>query len=437
MRSPVFENDSRNRTAGTPAPDSGEHRFSDSYRQRRQALIAAYGRQQTPARPAGRRRTAPLSWKVAAAAAAALVALPVTAWAVANNAEFFAGAFGDGARTSVQAHEEVQLYKDGKPVTVTYPSREYVEADPEAAERLLGACTATDEVPIAIGDHTLTVLSTVRDRDTMVVHYTLEHPGGVTALQWNDLTNQGKGAFQPNDGPYRWEFVGGMDEAAKAEALARWEHAAVPEDPAERDAFEKGKQAAAQDSAYFNYASSFTFVDPQRSTADKLYCYEYLVFTDPPADGAPITLTVFGSDGSEQSVEIPTRGAAPSRTLSAEGIGSLEVSPLSLRFDHTGEESIVNEDVARARYEECFAEVYGSFEEYLAGCADEMDGDAVGEVKVEYRDGTSYTLYSEADDLDNAAHTLLRSDRQTVWMFNRLVDPEAIAGITVNGVRFA
>lgn len=63
------------------------------------------------------------------------------------------------------------------------------ENDPEAAERLLGACTATDEVPIAIGDHTLTVLSTVRDRDTMVVHYTLERPGGVTALQWNDLTN--------------------------------------------------------------------------------------------------------------------------------------------------------------------------------------------------------------------------------------------------------
>ena len=178
-------------------------------------------------------------------------------------------------------------------------------------------------------------------------------------------------------------------------------------------------------------------MDPQRSTADKLYCYEYLVFTDPPADGAPITLAIFGPDGSEQSAEIPTRGAASSRTFSAEDIGSIEVSPLSIRFDHTGEGSIVNEDLARAKYEECFAEAYGSFEEYLAGCADEMDGDAIGEVKVEYRDGTSYTLYSEADDLDNAAHTLLRSDRQTVWMFNRLVDPEAIEGITVNGVRFA
>ena len=439
----------------------GDHRFSDSYQERKQALLSAYAvaggaegegapASQAPEEAAGTRMRK-LSWKVALALAAVLVALPVCAWAVIDHSGFFGGAFGSSARTSVEAHDETQAYEGGKSVTIAYPSREYVEADTKEAEQLLGPYVSTEAVPVTIGDHVLTVLSAVRDADTMVVHYTLERPGGVTALEWSDLTNQGKGARQAHD-PYYWQFVGGIDEGRKAEGIASWESSAPPDDPAERTAYELGKQAAFDDLTYNNYAGSLTLVDPERSTADKLYCYDYLTFTDTPEQGAPITLQVskqtpveerpadwWGTTcDTEQIVEVPVEDVVPARTLAAEGVGRLSVSPLSLRFDHTGEGDVVSEELARARYEAEKGQLGAvPFDEYLASCRSECDVDAIRQITVRYQDGTTYTVYDAASNLDNTAYVLGREDRQTVWMFNRLVNPEAIESITVNDVTFA
>lgn len=177
MRSQAFRHDNENAASATAAEGGAppaEHCFSESYQQRRQALIAEYGdRQEDSSAPNA--SSSHFKWRtIAIAAAAALVVVPVSAWAVASNADFFAGAFGSNARESVQAHDEVQGYKDGNPVMVTYPTREYVEADIEAAEELLGPYTSTEETKVDIGDHTLTIQSAVRDKDTMVVGYTLE-----------------------------------------------------------------------------------------------------------------------------------------------------------------------------------------------------------------------------------------------------------------------
>lgn len=427
----------------TPA----EHRFSDSYQRRRQALIDQYGGAMQAAAPSRFRRRA-----VAIAAAAALVVVPVSAWAVASNAEFFAGAFGSDARTSVQAHDELQEYKDGKPVVVTYPTREYVEADIDAAEELLGPYTSTEETKVSIGDHTLTIHSAVRDKDAMVVGYTLERQGGVTALQWDELTNQGKGAYQPNDEPYYWEFVGGIDEDRKAEATAYWETAPYPDDPVEQKAFDLGKMAAQDDLTYNNYAGETTLVDPEKSTADKLYCYAYLVFEKTPREETPITLQVgkrseeeergaswWGSTcDTEQIVEIPVKDAMSARTLSAEGIGTLDVSPLSLRFDHSAEGGIVSESTARAEFDSKSEYILGmSFEEYFAERNSEMDIDACDRIVIKYKNGSEYTLLDDLADLDNTAYVQGRDSRQSVWMFNRLVNPQEIENITINDVVFS
>ncbi len=166
---PSASNEPRRRPLSADDFDSPavEHRFSDSYQQRRAALVAEFG-------TAAFSKSARFKWRVAALAAAALIVVPVTAWAVADNAGFFAGAFGNSGRASVESHDEVQGYKDGKPFMATYPSREYVDVDLDAAERLLGAYTANQETPVSVGDHTLTILSAVRDKDAMVVHYTLD-----------------------------------------------------------------------------------------------------------------------------------------------------------------------------------------------------------------------------------------------------------------------
>ena len=310
-------------------------------------------------------------WRtVAIAAAAALVVVPVSAWAVASNADFFAGAFGSGSRTSVQAHNEVQEYKDGKPVTVTYPTREYVEADIDAAEELLGPYTSTEETKVAIGDHTLTIQSAVRDKDTMVVGYTLERQGGVTALQWDELTNQGKGARQPNDEPYYWDFVAGTAEESKTEILAERLNAGTPD-------YENEEQPAFNDEELFpNWASNCTLVDPERSTSDKLYCYDYLIFGETPTNSASVTLQVSKRHENEaeqetttveQEVKIPLKDAVSCRTLSAEGVGSIDASPISLTFAHTGDGDIVDEEIARADYDKYFGERFGPFEDFLEG----------------------------------------------------------------------
>lgn len=454
MRSQAFRHDNENAASATAAEGGAapaQHRFSESYQQRRKALIAEYGDRQEGS-SASCASPSHFKWRtVAIAAAAALVVVPVSAWAVASNADFFAGAFGSNARESVQAHDEVQEYKDGKPVTVTYPTREYVEADIDAAEELLGPYTSTEETKVAIGDHTLTIQSAVRDKDTMVVGYTLERQGGVTALQWDELTNQGKGAYQPNDAPYFWQFVGGIDESRKAEEIAYWETAPYPDDPVEQKAYELGKLAAEDDLTYNNFAGEATLVDPEKSTSDKLYCYAYIIFTKAPQEGAPITLQVgkrsnekdrdsswWGTPcDTEQIVEIPVKDAISARTFSADGVGTLDVSPLSLRFEHSAEGGIVSESTARIKFDKKSDQLWEmSFEEYFAQCNSEVDIDACDKIVVRYKNGSEYTVLDELSDLDNTTYVQGRDSRQSVWMFNRLVNPQEIESITINDVIF-
>lgn len=430
---PSASNEPRRRPLSADDFDSPavEHRFSDSYQQRRAALIAEFG-------IAASSKSARFKWRVAALAAAALIVVPVTAWAVADNAGFFAGAFGNSGRASVESHDEVQGYKDGKPFMATYPSREYVDVDLDAAERLLGAYTANQETPVSVGDHTLTILSAVRDKDAMVVHYTLERPGGVTALKWDETSNQAKGAYQPFDQPYSWRFFRGKDAVRQNEEQARWENEPMPEGAEERAAYERGKAAAYDDANFYNYGGDFTYVDPERSTADMLYCYAYVGFGGQAEDGTPVSLLVCNEDVADQVVDVPVKDVVPARTLCAEGVGELAVSPLSLRFDHSGDGDIVDEAIARAKYDRYFAGRIGSFEEYLEGCYAEIAIDACSKIVVTYENGEPYTVFDGIADLDNTTYACgLGDDRQALWLFNRLVDPDAIESITINDVVFS
>lgn len=423
------------------------HHFSASYQQHKRALIAECGGAQAHAGRRQGKAVAKPGFKVkaiAAAAAAALVVVPVSAWAVANNADFFAGAFGNSARENVQVHESVQEYKDGNPVMVTYPTREYTEVDLDKAEALLGNYTSSEQVEVPMGDHTLTVLSTVRDKDSMVVHYTLEREGGVTLLDWK-TSDYVHGALQPNDAPYKWLFTCGIDEAVKSEQLASWQSTPVPENTEERAAYEKGLEAAQDDHAYANYAGGFTLVDEKRSTPDKLYCYDCIIFTEAPAANTPVSLHVHkqdedgywsGKEGGCQITEIPAKQAISGRTLTAAGVGSLDVTPLSLVFAHAGDGDIVDEGIERIRYDESFAD-RTTFEEYLAGRYDDSSVDLIAKIVVNYKDGSSYVAYDENDSIYNLAYCVGRLNDDAVYMFNRLVDPQDIESITINDVVFS
>ena len=64
----------------------------------------------------------------------------------------------------------------------------------------------------------------------------------------------------------------------------------------------------------------------------------------------------------------------------------------------------------------------------------------VDEVSIAMADGSTYTVFSEESQTDNTSYVLGRDgDAGSAYLcvFNRLVDPAAIASIQINGVTFA
>ena len=371
------------------------HEFSANYQARKAALLGEYraqcasdaqreaayvspARSHAKARPQRKRS---FGWKFAiAAAAAALVALPAAGFAVANNADFFANAFGTGARASIAEHQET-VDQGGKTVAITYPAREYVDMDPEEAERLLGDHLVTTPVEVVAGDHKITVLSAVRDDNSAVVHYTVSREGGVTALEYNRLSNEGKGAYIKNDNPYYWTFT---------------------------------TEAADGTCRQLNFGFGFTFVNTQRTTDDTVDCYDYLTFPHGIAEGSGITLSAFASaDESPEPTptdfaEIPVTNPLPSTQFICDTGATVTVSAIGERLD--GYEKVAVRD-------------------------GEPHPDFVSSETIAFNDGSDYLMYDFANNVDNTCYTL-GGEEAFFTIFNRLVNPDAIAKITINGFDF-
>lgn len=445
---------------GESNPTSAEYQFSARYQQRKQALIkefdsaslyakhnervyAAHASQTSSYSPKGSNR---FRWRVAAIIAATmLIVVPASAFAAINHTDFFTAAFGNDVRTSVDTHQEVQGYKNGSPFYATYPTREYTDIDLEKAEQLLGDYTYNEEIVVPVGDHTLTVLSAVRDKDTLVMHFTLERSGGVTALEWSEFTNQGKGALQPNDAPYKWFFTWGIDDKWKAELSSFYSSASASDTSSEHSSVEQSGNTTIDNHVFENYGADFILVDPEQSTEDKLSCYAYIIFNTTLADDAALSLHVhqrdedgFWSGQGEgcQIVEIPVGQPVPGRVFNAEGVGQIELSPLSLVFAHTGDGDIVDEQIEKALFDKHDLASMETFEEYLDNCYSARGIDAVRKIVVNYKDGSTYTVFDDLDYIHNTANSSGRLNNDTVCMFNRLVDPQEIESITVNDVTF-
>lgn len=377
------------------------HEFSASYQARKAALLGEYRAQCASQAQYGAassacasrshartKRTRFSGWKFAiAAAAAALVALPAAGFAVANNADFFANAFGTGARESIAAHDE-SITQGEKTHTVTFPAREYVDTDPEEAERLLGDHVMTTPVEMMAGDHKITVLSAVRDDNSAVIHYTVSREGGVTALEFSKLSNEGKGAYIKNSADHTWHFIAPSADGTEQE---------------------------------LNIPGSFTFVNEKCTTDDAVDCYAYITFWHGIADGAPITLEAWkrggDAEGSEDaldatltaSVEIPVTDPLPSTLLTCDNGASVSVSAIGERL--IGSETLVPDDEL------------GGLDRYAASQT------------IAFEDGTEYLVYDSGNDIDNTSYGV-GSENGSFTVFNRLVDSDAIIKITINGHEF-
>ena len=314
-----------------------------------------------------------------------------TAMAVAIHTDFFKRVFGSETRENVAEHTEV--YDNGKGGTYEYlyPAREYVAADPDLAEKLIGSQMMSDPVAAQIGDYTLTVLNAVRDENAMVMEMTLECPAGVKGLNYDKLTNEDKGAWFADDAEYYF----GVDGAAE-----------------------------------------MMYVDMQNSTDTCLRIYYYCVFFDKLADGESPVLTaatVSSEAGSEEKVFEPQEIVIPAnKTVSSvrftAGDGSrIELAPFSLRvcpYSETGS-AVIPEQESENGSEPVIV-------------LTQMDPDSLSELAIEMKNGETFTVLG-GGRLDNTMYMcggLGESFLDTSMVLNRLVDPETVKCIRIGGTAY-
>lgn len=314
-----------------------------------------------------------------------------TALAVALNTDFISHVFGNETRENVTEHTETFDNGKGGTYDALYPAREYVEPDPDLAKKLIGSRMMNDPVTVQIGDYTLTVLSAVRDENAMVMEMTLECPTGVKGMNYDRLTNEGKGAWFADDAGYYF----GVDGA--------------PE---------------------------MMYVDMQNSTENCLRIYYYCVFFEKPADGESPVLTaatVSAQAGSEekvfqpQEIVIPADKAVSAVRFTAEDGSLIELAPFSLRVcPNAGTDS----SVTMVRDPESGNEP--------AIVISQMDPDSLSDLVIEMKNGETFTVLG-GGKLDNTMYMcggLGESFRDTSMVLNRLVDPEAVKCIRINGTSY-
>ncbi len=361
-----------------------DHVFSDRYLAGKEKMMKSYT-QKKKAKMTG------IFPKIAVAAAAIVFASPFVVNA-ATGGELFNRIWGNGGKPNVTSHQ-VKIVESGKiddkgnPVTnnVTMPKIEYVAQDPEVAARLLAGKYTTEPVSTTISDTTITVETVVRDGMGIVVAYTVERPGGVNCFNFSQFDNEAKGAWFNED----QNILFGFDEGV-------------------------GK----------------IWVDLERSTDTKLYCYEYLCDSNAlfgPESHSPITdhITLSCQEFTDtraniektnrtkgdtsyikdsKSVKIPVADKLGSKEFSSADNGTLKISPIAMQWDSTGGTAPKGEAL-----------------------------DSVKSFKITYKDGTEYVVFNE----NTASYGYLcGNDTGFIVLFNRLVDTDNISKITINGSEF-
>ena len=391
------------------AIDAGleRHKFSDKYTKRKEQYLKNYRKEMLGFTSRG-------FVKVAVAAAVLIIATPVSVNA-ATNGELFQRLWGNAGKKTTSSYEqtfveEEKLDDNGKPseYSVTIPKAEYVEADTEKAEELIGKNIASEPTVIKMGDTTMTVMSVTRDKNGIVAEYTLEKEGGVDCLNYSDLDNMAKGAWFNEDQNLMFAFREG---------------------------------------------SGKIYVDLEKSTEEKLYCYEYMVDNragfygaenDIPkiTDHLTLDYTLYNLTRSEvcakieesgdlnfdetpyiteeKSVNIPVSEEIETTVFTSKDGGNIEISPIAMNVDMNKLESDT----------------------------DEASIDTLYKMEIVYKDGSNYLITDKRypydtgsindveEEVESFSYICGSLDNHVITLFNRLVDVDQIDHIRINGTDY-
>ena len=330
-----------------------------------------------------------------AAAAALFIATPFVVNA-ATDGELFERIWGILGKKDVEAHQEL-VYEAEKDSSyyIAYPARDYAELDPETAKALIGDCVQELSLSQEVDGTTITLLSAVRDNNSAVVALTLEKEGGVDILDYSQLDNEAKGAWFSEKSTFLFNI---------------------------------------------GYGGNL-YVDLDKSTGDKLYCYDYVPLNTfgkgslrMEIEQYPCTLgerdaLLAEEYGSEQAqavengkktteLRIPCEKRLGSTAFTNAGGGQIEMSPISMNID-------MNTGLGLTP-----GQAYDPYSAY--------------KIVITYRDGSTYTVleheypdvYACDEYIDNTSYSCGSLDNEFLLIFNRLVDPEDVVSVTVNGIEY-
>lgn len=362
-----------------------QHEFSQGYERRKEMLLKQYKEKKE-------KNILRTLFRVAAAVVGICVmgTIGVGVYAAVTHDDFFHNAFGNTGRESVAAHIGIQEDEVKGDIPVEIPAREYVEVDPEAAEDYLGNYMLQEPIVKKINDHTLTIISAVRDKNVMVMEFTLERKGGENALGYDEGTNMDKGAYVTEEADIYFMIEDGGD---------------------------------------------CIYVDLEKSTDEKLYCYDYITFDEyERGKGAGVNLTIQSADGSiiqalnspdiavhSERLEIPIEKPVPSIIYTSKEGGMLEVSAIGMSLDMgvglglTGDEKYDPGSVKTVVIK------YKDGSEYLV-----KDDHTYN---LGYSCGTSRSIFNLEDT--NGSFGSIYS-----MVFNRLVETDHIKTIEINGIKY-
>ena len=361
------------------------HEFSERYKKTRERNKQKY----LYSRPQWQRITS------IAAAAALFIATPFVVNA-ATDGELFERIWGILGKKDVEAHQEL-VYEAEKDSSyyIAYPARDYAELDPETAKALIGDCVQELSLSQEVDGTTITLLSAVRDNNSAVVALTLEKEGGVDILDYSQLDNEAKGAWFSEKSTFLFNI---------------------------------------------GYGGNL-YVDLDKSTDDKLYCYDYVPLNTfgtgslrMEIEQYPCTLgerdaLLAEEYGSEQAqavengkktteLRIPCEKRLGSTAFTNAGGGQIEMSPISMNID-------MNTGLGLTP-----GKAYDPYSAY--------------KIVITYRDGSTYTVleheypdvYACDEYIDNTSYSCGSLDNEFLLIFNRLVDPEDVVSVTVNGIEY-
>ena len=177
-------------------------------------------------------------------------------------------------------------------------------------------------------------------------------------------------------------------------------------------------------------------MEMQNSTENCLRIYYYCVFFEKLADGESPVLTaatVSGEAGSEekvfepQEIVIPANKAVSTARFAAEDGSKVELAPFSLRVcPNPGTDSPA---IQMPESEE---------EDAPAIVLSQMDPGSLSDLVIEMKNGETFTVLG-GGKLDNTMYMcggLGESFQDTSMVLNRLVDPEMVKSIRINGTAY-